>query len=288
MVLIHCLIIKQGEKSMKTLGLFGEKLGHSLSPEIHEMIFKELKMKGTYSLFSIDKDNFHKSIDSIKTLGINGVNVTIPYKIDVMKYIDEISDDARKIGAVNTVKVEKHRTIGFNTDYYGFGDMLYKGDVIVNGNEFYILGAGGAAKGIVQYLNDHGAREIVLVARDKVKAIEAFGDSRTKVITYDNLKNVTEKYCIINTTPVGMYPKTRECPIDTSVLKEFKIAMDIVYNPVETLFLKEAKKLGLVTVDGIYMLVGQAIKAQEIWNDIVIEKSLLDKIYIHVKNILEK
>lgn len=273
---------------MKTLGLFGEKLGHSLSPEIHEMIFRELDIKGSYSLFSIEKDNFCKAIDSMKTLGVNGVNVTIPYKVDVMEYLDEISDDAIKIGAVNTVKVVGDKTIGFNTDYYGFGEMIYKGNVRVKGNNFYVLGAGGAAKGIVQYLNDNGASEVILVSRDKIKALQAFSNIGIKVINYDELNNVKNKYCIINTTPVGMYPKISGCPVDTEILKEFKIAMDIVYNPVETLFLKEAKELGLVTVDGIYMLVGQAIKAQEIWNDIVIEKSLLDKIYVHIKNILEK
>lgn len=273
---------------MKTLGLFGEKLGHSLSPEIHDMIFKELNIKGTYSLFSIEKNNFYKAIDSIKTLGINGVNVTIPYKIDVMEYLDEVSEDARKIGAVNTVKVNGNSTMGFNTDYYGFGDMLYKGNVTVKGNNFYILGAGGAAKGIVQYLKDSEAKEVTLVSRDKAKALEAFSNNGVNTIEYEELKSVKDQYCIINTTPVGMYPKVNESPVDKDVLKEFKIAIDIVYNPVETLFLKEAKELGLVTVDGIYMLVGQAIKAQEIWNDIVIEKSLLDKIYVHIKSILEK
>lgn len=273
---------------MKTLGLFGEKLGHSLSPEIHQVIFNELNIKGTYGLFSIKKEDFHKSIDSIKTLGISGVNVTIPYKIDVMEYLDEISEDARKIGAVNTVKVQGNRTIGFNSDYYGFGDMLYKGNVTVKGNSFYILGAGGAAKGIVQYLKDNEASEIVLVSRNKKKALETFTNGGVKAIDYEELKSAKNQYCVINTTPLGMSPKVNESPVDKSILKEFKVAMDIVYNPVETLFLKEAKELGLVTVDGIYMLVGQAIKSQEIWNDIVIEKWLLDKIYVHIRSILEK
>lgn len=273
---------------MKVFGLFGEKLSHSLSPEIHRMIFEKLNIDGTYGLFSIKRENFNNAITSIKTLGIDGVNVTIPYKEEVMKYLDNISNEAKNIGAINTVKVINEKTYGFNTDYFGFGQMIYKGNVEVKGNNFYILGGGGAAKAIIYYLKVNKANSITIVSRNIIKAKEKFKGYDVRCIDYHSLKKVKSEYCIINTTPVGMYPNIDECAVNDQILEKFKVAMDIVYNPVETLFLKNAKKLGLNTVDGIYMLVGQGIKAQEIWNDILIDKTLIDEIYDYIRNILEK
>lgn len=263
---------------MKIFGLFGEKLCHSLSPQIHEIIFNELKINGVYNLFEIKKDNFYNSIKSIKQLGINGVNVTIPYKIEIMHLLDEITDEALNIGAVNTVKICEDKAIGYNTDYYGFGYMLLKGNIQVEGNNFYILGTGGASKVIVQYLLDNKAHNVTLVSRNK----NILNTGKVQIIDYIDLNSVKDSYCIINTTPIGMYPDINSCCVPISVLEQFKIAMDIIYNPVETLFLKYARENGLVTINGLYMLLGQAIKAQEIWHDITIEKDLFDNITVNL------
>ena len=270
---------------MKSFGLFGEKLGHSLSPEIHKIIFKEKNIKGTYNLFEIKRENFNKAIDSAKILNIKGVNVTIPYKEDIINQVDFISAEAKRIGAINTVKFLNDKTYGYNTDYYGFGYMIYKGNVKVKDNDFYVLGAGGAAKAVISYLEDNMAKSINLVSRNKEEAKKSFKDFNINVIDYKELKS-KKGYCIINTTPVGMYPNVDNSPVDKEIIASFNFAMDIVYNPLETKFLKISKELGLNVVDGLYMLVGQGVKAEEIWNDIKINDEILDVIYEKVKNIL--
>lgn len=268
---------------MKSFGLFGEVLGHSLSPKIHKIIFEKLNIDGTYNLFEIKKESFHKAIDSVKTLNIKGVNVTIPYKEEVIDQVDFISPEARRIGAINTVKIIDDKAFGYNTDYFGFGYMIYKGKVQIKDNDFYVLGAGGAAKAVISYLEDNKAKSINLVSRDKIEAKKKFKNFNINIIDYNELKN-KNGYCIINTTPVGMYPNISFSPVEKDILKNFKFAMDIVYNPLETKFLKMAKELELKCVDGLYMLVGQGVKAQEIWNDISIDDEILDLIYQDIKN----
>ena len=270
---------------MKSFGLFGEKLGHSLSPEIHRIIFNELHIKGTYNLFEINKENFHKALDSVKTLNIKGVNVTIPYKEDIIKQLDFVSSEAKRIGAINTVKIMDDKAFGYNTDYYGFGYMISKGNITIKNNDFYVLGAGGAAKAVISYLEDNGAKSINLVSRNKEEARESFRNFNINVIDYKELES-KKGHCIINTTPVGMYPKIDFSPVGKEILCNFNFAMDIVYNPLETRFLKMAKELGLKCVDGLYMLVGQGVKAEEIWNDIKINDEILDIIYEALKDIL--
>ena len=173
---------------MRNFGLLGEKLGHSLSPEIHRIIFKKLNIEGTYALFEIKKENFCKALDSVKTLNIQGVNVTIPYKEDIIKQIEFISSEAKRIGAINTVKIIDNKVFGYNTDYYGFGYMLSKGSISIKGKDFYVLGSGGAAKAVVAYLEDNGAESINLVSRNKKNAKESFSDFDVNVIDYDDLK----------------------------------------------------------------------------------------------------
>ena len=270
---------------MESFGLFGEKLSHSLSPEIHRIIFEQLNIKGTYSLFEIKKENFHKALDSVKTLNIKGVNVTIPYKEDIIKQLDFVSSEAKRIGAINTVKIVDNKAFGYNTDYYGFGYMISKGNITIKNNDFYVLGAGGAAKAVISYLEDNKAKSINLVSRNKEDAKESFKNFNINVIDYKELES-KKGYCIINTTPVGMYPKIDFSPVDKEIISNFSFAMDIVYNPLETKFLKIAKELGLKCVDGLYMLVGQGVKAEEIWNDIKINDEILDIIYVTLKDIL--
>lgn len=270
---------------MKSFGLFGEKLSHSLSPEIHRIIFEKLNIKGTYNLFEIKKENFYKALDSVKTLNIKGVNVTIPYKEDIIKQLDFVSSEAKRIGAINTVKIVDDKAFGYNTDYYGFGYMISKGDITIKNNDFYVLGAGGAAKAVISYLEDNKAKSINLVSRNKESAKESFKNFNINVIDYKALEG-EKGHCIINTTPVGMYPKIDFLPVDKGIIGNFSFAMDIVYNPLETKFLKMAKELGLKCVDGLYMLVGQGVKAEEIWNDIKINDEILDIIYKTLKDIL--
>lgn len=270
---------------MNAYGLLGEKLSHSLSPEIHKEIFKKLNIKGSYSLYEVDKEHVDSVIDSIKVLGVNGINVTIPYKNAIMKSLDNISSEAKEIGAVNTVYIKGNKSIGYNTDYFGFGEMLKKFNVECKGKNVVVLGAGGASKAVVQYFYDNKANNIYLVSR---KPETVYNKKFISVISYYELENIKDSEIIVNTTPCGMYPYIDNMAVSKDILANYKVAIDIIYNPKETKFLSEAKKLGLITVDGLYMLVGQAIKAEEIWNNAKLNNEDLEDIYNEVSKLLKE
>lgn len=268
---------------LKVFGLIGEKLGHSLSPNIHNKVFKDNNIDGLYNLFSVKQEYKDYIVESLKTLGVTGCNVTIPYKEIVMKQLDFISKEAEAIGAVNTILIKEGKSYGYNTDYYGFGKMLERAEINIEGNSFFVLGAGGAARSILKYLEDNKASKIVLISRDKDKAIEKFKEFKLQVMSYEELEDVKEEFTLINTTPCGMYPNVDSVAVSEEVIKNFKVAIDIVYNPLETKFLKLAKKYGLKTVDGLFMLVGQGVKAEEIWNGISVNKRTEEEIYENLK-----
>lgn len=262
---------------MHFYGLIGEKLSHSFSPIIHSIIFEEINMKGCYNLFEVKNEDLKDAVYGLKALGAKGVNVTIPYKLDVMRYLDNISKEAQRIGAVNTICFKDNETIGYNTDYFGFGMMLDKHNISLKNKKAVILGTGGASKSVVQYLLDQDINDITLVSRDVKIAKEKYNDFN--IISYEQIELLKEQDIIINCTPCGMHPNTQNSPIKKEYISKFNTAVDLIYNPLETLFLKYGREEGLQTVNGLYMLVGQAVKAQELWNDIRIEESICDKIY---------
>lgn len=258
-------------------GLVGEKLGHSYSPKIHEKILLEINIKGSYGLLEIKRENISKAISSLKVLGYKGVNITIPYKTELMNYIDDLSDEAKKIGAINVISIDENGLAkGYNSDYYGFGMMLENHNVKISNENILVLGTGGASKAIVQYFEDNNANNIVLCARNLEKSKKVYKDYQ--VINYEEINTLNNFSTVVNCTPVGMYPNVEETPIDKNNLNKFQTAIDIIYNPEETIFLKDAKNLGLKTIGGIDMLVSQAVKSQEIWNNITISNDITDKI----------
>ncbi len=267
---------------MDIYGLIGEKLGHSLSPYIYQTLV-ENKKNISYNLFEVKKENFNNVIKSAKVLGIKGCNVTIPYKQDIINQLDDISNEAKQIGAVNTIKFIDGKAIGYNTDYLGFKDMMELNDIKVFGNIFYVLGSGGSAKSVIQYLKDNKAKKIFVVTRnieDKANKENVF------YITYEDVKKEGYGYGIINTTPLGMYPHIHNSPVDKEVLKNFEVAIDLIYNPIETEFLKKSKELNKKTVSGMYMLVGQALNNWAIWNDIDVDYNNFNKVYKKLKELI--
>lgn len=265
---------------MNTLyGLLGEKLGHSMSPQIHALIFKELKMDAYYHLFEVTKEELKNAVYGLKALGAKGVNVTIPYKVPVMDFLDHISREAKEIGSVNTIVFTDNKTMGYNTDYYGFGRMLDRNDIDVANKKAVVLGSGGSAKAVLQYLMDNGIKSIGLASRDisKLKDIDYY--KKFTLMSYNELKLLKDYDIIINCTPSGMYPKMDVSPVDKAVLSNFSSAVDLIYNPKQTLFLKYAKETGLKAVNGLYMLVAQAAAAEELWNNTYISREIVDYIY---------
>lgn len=268
---------------MKVLGLIGKKLSHSLSPEIHRGIFKELNINGSYSLFEVSKEQSRNIGNSIRTLNIHGVNVTIPYKEVVLEQLDEISIEAKNIGAVNAIENKNGVLKGYNTDYYGFGRMLEKFSVNIEDKIVVILGSGGASKAVEQYIKDSKCRKLIIVTRKRTTEHYL---RNCEIVTYEELKEIKGDV-LINTTPIGMYPNVDNSPVDKDVIKNYDTLVDIIYNPMQTKFLKYGNELGKKTIDGLYMLVGQAIKAEEIWNNVIISREIEEEIYKNVLNIVK-
>lgn len=234
---------------MKKYGLLGFPLSHSYSPLIHKEIFKDFGLDCTYSLFEVKEEQLPLMIEKLKQGEYAGFNVTIPYKKEIMKYLDEISPEALEIGSVNTVVLRDGKAIGYNTDYYGFYNQLLHFNVPVKGKECYVLGTGGASLAIYKALVDLGGN-VTYVSRR----------AREGVITYDELE---ERHIdvLVNTTPVGMSPNIGVSPVKSSVAKSAGYVVDIIFNPRRTQLLLDAGS----EMDGLYMLVGQAIKAEELW-----------------------
>lgn len=261
---------------MKLYGLIGEKLGHTYSPIIHKKILEAIDIKGRYDVLEIPRCEIGNVIPKLKSQGYKGVNVTIPYKIDIMKYLDYVSDEAKAIGAVNVISFHNGKSIGYNSDYYGFGMSLINENIEIKNKSVVILGTGGASRAVVQYLLNNKVSNIIFVSSNIKTAKEKY--PQFEVISYAQISELVDKYLIINCTPVGMYPNNEESPIKKEFLSNFKCAVDLIYNPKETVFLKEAKELGLKTSNGMDMLVGQAMKAQEIWNNCIISNDILENI----------
>ena len=244
---------------MLKLGLVGEKLSHSQSPQIHANIMKQKGIDGTYELLEFPKDSFEQSFTALKTSGFRGVNVTIPYKESVIPLLDEISQQAKYIGAVNTVLFQNGRAKGFNTDYNGFIALLEHNDIPVKGKSAVILGSGGGAKAVVKALLDLKIYDLTIVSRGK----QNFHGNYT--ISYEFFREAKIKSdLLINCTPVGMYPNEDASPVSKSEIQADTV-IDMIYNPAKTLLLRYAEEMGLKAVNGSYMLNQQAVKAQEIW-----------------------
>lgn len=272
--------------------LIGDPIEKSLSPAIHNSIFKELKEDSIYIAFNIKKENLEDAINGFKVLDIKGFNVTIPYKKEIIKHLDDISPVAEIIGAVNTVKNENGKLIGYNTDGGGFLKTLYDNNINIKNKNILILGAGGAAYGIAVSLAKSGVGKIHLNNRNLHNAISL--EKKIKLINSEieinvgdlNLEHVDKKNIdiIINSTSVGMYPMEDLSPIELNGFSRDAIIYDIVYKPKKTKLIKDGIAKGCRTFGGISMLLNQAILSQEIW--LSSDKKINTKIVKNIEGIL--
>lgn len=262
---------------MIKLGLVGEKLGHSLSPKIHGYILKNIGVEGEYALYEFSKSQSSHILESMIENRVTGFNVTVPYKEVFFDKLDWISKEAQEIGAVNTVVIKDFKSYGYNTDYYGVFKIFEKCKINVEGKTCYILGSGGAAKSVIVALKDLKAKKIVVVSREPNKILDIFNGKfpYVEVVNYDKIEGGD---IIINTTPVGMFPNVDKTPVEKEVIKKFKVAIDLIYNPNKTKFLQIASECGLTIENGLSMLIKQAIKAQEIWQDMEFDGDLYCKL----------
>jgi len=266
----------------KIYGIIGDPIEHTISPYLHNSAFKAAGLNSVYVPFWVTLEKLPQAIDGLRSLGVQGFNVTIPHKVTIFPLLDDIDPAAHRIGAVNTVKNEHGKLKGYNTDGVGILKALEKADIKLQGKAI-ILGAGGAARAIASTLAEH-VDEIVIYNRTETRALELSSDlrksSRISIIGKKldfqlSSEKLDDGDIIINTTSVGMHPDVTSSPIDPTVINNNIAVFDVVYTPYKTKLLKEAEARGAKTVPGVNMLVYQAIKSFEIWT----ERSVKDEVF---------
>lgn len=242
-------------------GVIGNPVRHSLSPIIHNGVFRRLGIKAVYLAFEVN--DLKKAIDGVRGLGILGLSVTIPFKTAIIPFLDELDELAKEIQAVNTLQNKGGKIVGFNTDWLGAIQALKEKNNL-RGRKVFLLGAGGAARAIAYGLKKEGC-EIFIFNRSPEK-----GEKLAKEVggTYLNKIPGRPEFTpdlLINATSVGMAPDEDQSPFPSELLQEGMVVMDIVYHPWETKLLREAKLRGCGTIDGLEMLARQAAAQTEIW-----------------------
>lgn len=244
---------------MKCFGLIGKSLAHSFSPTFFKNYFKQNDIDANYELFELE------TLGSVKTIlsdeRISGLNVTVPFKVEIIPFLDEIDSVAQTIGAVNVVAFKKGKTVGFNTDAYGFQQSI-KPFLTFKHERALILGTGGASKAI-EYVFKQIGIDVLFISQNPA--------GKSKHFSYDEINNYMLDACkvIVNCTPVGTYPNNDECvEFPFQYLTKDHLVIDLIYNPAKTKFLTEAEKMGATILNGESMLKEQALKSWEIWTSI--------------------
>jgi len=263
------------DSKTKYIGLLGYPLGHSISPAMQNAAFESRDVNYLYIPIELKKEDLEHVVKAMPKMNFAGFNVTIPYKIEIMKFLDEIDDLAKSIGAVNTVAIKDGKLRGYNTDGIGFlRSMEDELSLSADGRNILILGSGGAARAISMTLAMNKANRIYICNRTYERAEGLVKDINDKygnvAISIPMVKEkmeyaVNDAEILINTTCVGTYPNIDETPIDKEILKGHLAVCDVVYNPRKTKLLQDAEKLGCKTMSGLGMLIYQGAEAFEIW-----------------------
>ena len=246
-------------------GLLGRTLGHSYSPQIHNMLCDY-----GYRLYEIEPDAL---ADFLENGDFSGLNVTIPYKKAVIPYCDSLSDRAKQLGAVNTLVRRNGKLIGHNTDYFGFLSMVQRCGISVTGKKALVLGSGGASATAVTVLRELGANVTVI--------------SRNGPDNYTNLHRHADTAMIVNATPVGMYPDNEKSPVDLSLFPKLECVLDLIYNPANTKLLQDAQARGIPCQNGLWMLVAQAKESAEWFINQPIADAAIKQIYETIRMQME-
>jgi len=249
--------------------ILGKPVRHSLSPVMHNAAFESIGMNAVYVAF--EPSSIKNAFDAIKALGIKGASITIPFKVDVLPLCDSVDDLAVSIGSVNTLVNRDGKIEGYNTDGYGLLKSLETHAIDYHNKKILIIGNGGSARAIAYTLAQHNA-QITICGRNINNIIQLANDLRKHFGAIDTMlleqltSDITEQYhIIINTTPVGMKPDISKTPIDTALMHPHHVIVDIIYTPLQTLFVQKAREKGCTVITGDYMLLYQACMQFEIW-----------------------
>lgn len=255
------------------LGVIGWPVKHSFSPLMHNTVLEHVGIDCVYLPLPVETGNLQKAVDGIKSLGFIGANVTVPYKEEIMQYLDEIDLDAQRVGAVNTIVVKNGKLIGYNTDIGGFKAALSRHHFEIKDKNVVMFGAGGAAKAIVYSLISSGCKSIKVGGRSK-KKVEKFTQSFSDIanITAYDWEEIDFRRAhwdvdlLVNTTPIGMDGiKDKSLPTFWTDVPLTAFAADIIYNPPITAFLRQARLRGCRGMNGLAMLVEQGALSFELW-----------------------
>lgn len=262
----------------KLVGLLGNPVKHSISPLMHNEAFRQLDMDLIYLAFEVENGNLEKAVQGLKSLGAIGWNVTMPYKKEICEYLDELSPAARVARSVNTVINKNGKLVGETTDGIGFIRSIEEAGVSISGKKMTLMGAGGAAISVLVQSALDGAREISVFNRkgksyDNLKEIlpeiSRVSGCTLNLFEYDeqNLaREINDSDILVNGTPIGMEPDTEKSPIvDVSIFHKDLFVYDMIYNPEETMLIKQAKNAGCSTMNGLHMLLYQGAAAFELW-----------------------
>ena len=253
----------------KTYAVIGDPIDHSLSPAIHNAAFAFLGMDCTYIAYRIPKGELAAGIEALKQINVAGFNVTVPHKIEMMKFLDYANEDCKMIGATNTVNNENGKFSGYNTDMGGFLDPIKQRNLNCKDADVLVVGAGGAARAIVAAFAKEKAHKIIISNRTREKALDLVKFAKNLGIEseYTDLITAGNTACnykfVVNATSVGM--KSNLTPISTRTINSNCIVYDVVYMPVDTELLEQSKKQGATIIYGWEMLLAQAMRSFEIW-----------------------
>lgn len=275
-------------------GVIGDPIAHSMSPAIHNDAFETEKMDSVYLAFHVKPDDLKDAVKGMKAIGVKGFNITIPHKEAIIPFLDEVDELAKAIGAVNTVVYKEGRYIGYNTDGIGFMKALEeKMSDDLKMKRTLIIGAGGAARAIYFTLVKKGVKHVDITNRSKERAEKLVSecpyDKQSKVLTLKEAEALLGEYdLIIQTTSIGMTPNVDYSPLDVSNLKSSAFVSDIIYTPLTTKILLEAKKKGAQIQNGLGMFVNQGAFAFQLWtgvmpNTVRMQQIVLNKLGGHTK-----
>jgi shikimate dehydrogenase len=260
---------------MKHFAIIGHPIGHSLSPLMHNTGFTQLRIDAQYEAIDVVPENLAVSIHRFRKENFTGFNVTVPHKQTVMSLLDEISDEAKAIGAVNTVHQRDGKLYGYNTDVLGIQKSLEPFREKIYGNTCIVFGAGGGSRSVMFALtNNLKPKKIYLTSRTIEKSESLANAFRTpdieiKVLSSDSTAikaAMNESGLIVNSTPLGMFPNIHASPLpDNATLNRHHIVFDLIYRPLQTLLLRQAGAANATTIDGLEMLIQQGVAAFKIW-----------------------
>ena len=251
------------DQNTNLYGVLGKPIGHSLSPIMHNAAFLTTGINAVYLAF--ETEDLEGALKGASALGIKGMSVTIPFKSEVIPYLDEVDDLAKKIGAINTIINDGGKLIGYNTDALGALKAL-EDKIELSGKTCLIIGAGGAARAIGFILKQSGVR-LNITNRTVRRGEELSGSLGCPFVPLREVEGI-QVDLLIQTTPVGMFPHIDRCLVQEHILEEGMVVMDIIYNPLETRLLKMAKVCGCVTVSGLKMFINQGAEQFRLWTGI--------------------